>query len=81
MSLLKLSSSIIYVEHSKRGYNVTLSRNKLVLFFSQEHCINYQIKNISTGSHNTFSANYPSAVTRDWIAVGASAFLLHIITD
>ena len=44
MSLLKLSSSIIDVEHSKRGYNVTLTGQKFVLFFSQEHCINYKIK-------------------------------------
>ena len=44
-------------------YNVK-SRNKLVLFFSQGHCINYKIKNISTGSHNTFSANYLHAVAK-----------------
>ena len=38
-------------------YNVT-SEITLMLFFSREYCINDKIKNIATGSHNTFSGDY-----------------------
>ena len=38
-------------------YNVTLEIT-FMLFFSREHCINAKIKNIATGSHNTFNGNY-----------------------
>ena len=52
----QMMSSMLNTVNGDTIYNVT-SEITLMLFFSREHCINDKIKNIATGSHNTFSDN------------------------